>query len=227
MRLGLVVLVLSPAVVQAQTIRDSTISVSATKVTRIVPDRATMYVLVEGSAETPSDAVTRAETKLKAVSEALKTLGSSAEPDRAITYSVGPAPQPNVYPGAGVPQSNISRAVLRVSMNRVDQIARVAAGALAAGASGVSTITFESTVADSVRRSRMTEALAVARADALALATALNGKLGGLVDVTSTAGNIGFAGPAMLNFETRFMQPTQVPEVTITTSVIVRYRLIQ
>jgi uncharacterized protein YggE len=227
MRLGLVVLALSPAVVQAQTIRDSTISVSATKVTRIVPDRATMYVLVEGSAETPSDAVTRAETKLKAVSEALKTLGSSAEPDRAITYSVGPTPQPNVYPGAGVPQSNISRAVLRVSMNRVDQIARVAAGALAAGASGVSTITFESTVADSVRRSRMTEALAVARADALALATALNGKLGGLVDVTSTAGNIGFAGPAMLNFETRFMQPTQVPEVTITTSVIVRYRLIQ
>jgi uncharacterized protein YggE len=227
MRLGLVVLALSPAVVQAQSIRDSTISVSATKVTRIVPDRATMYVLVEGSAETPSDAVTRAETKLKAVSEALKTLGSSAEPDRAITYSVGPTPQPNVYPGAGVPQSNISRAVLRVSMNRVDQIARVAAGALAAGASGVSTITFESTVADSVRRSRMTEALAVARADALALATALNGKLGGLVDVTSTAGNIGFAGPAMLNFETRFMQPTQVPEVTITTSVIVRYRLIQ
>jgi len=227
MRLGLVVLALSPAVVQAQTIRDSTISVSATKITRIVPDRATMYVLVEGSAETPSDAVTRAETKLKAVSEALKTLGSSAEPDRAITYSVGPTPQPNVYPGAAVPQSNISRAVLRVSMNRVDQIARVAAGALAAGASGVSTITFESTVADSVRRSRMTEVLAVARADALALATALNGKLGGLVDVTSTAGNIGFAGPAMLNFETRFMQPTQVPEVTITTSINVRYRLIQ
>lgn len=227
MRLALVVLALSPTVVQAQAIRDSTIAVSATKVTRIAPDRATMYVLVEGTAETPADAVTRVETKLKAVSDALKALGSSVEPDRAITYSVGPTPQPNVYPGSVVPQSNISRAVLRVSMNRIDQIARTAAGALAAGASGVSTITFESTVADSVRRSRMTEVLGVARADALALATALNGKLGGLVDVTSTAGNIAFAGPNMLNFETRFMQPTQVPEVTITTSVNVRYRLIQ
>src|SRR5688572_21208461 len=209
MRLGLVVLALFPAVVQAQTVRDSTISVSATKVTRIVPDRAMMYVLVEGSAETPPDAVTRAETKLKAVSDALKGLGPSAEPDRAITYSVGPTPQPNVYPGGAVPQSNLSRAVLRVTVSRIDQIARVAAAALGAGASGVSTITFESTLADSVRRSRMTEVLAVARADALALATALNGKLGGLVDVVRTAGNIGFAGPNMLNFETRFMQPTQ------------------
>ena len=228
MRFALLVAAVLPVAVQAQqTIRDSTISVSATKVTRIAPDRASMYVLVEGSAETPADAVTRVETKLKAVTDALRGVGQRAEVDRAITYSVGPAPQPNMYPAPTVPTSNVSRAVIRVTMTGVDQVARVAAAALAAGASGISTVTYESSVADSVRRSRMTDALAVARADAQALATALEAKLGGLVEVSSTAGNIGFAGPNVLNFETRFMGPTQVPEVAITTSITVRYRLMR
>ena len=40
MRLGLVVLALCPAVGFAQTIRDSTVSVSVNKVTRIAPDHA-------------------------------------------------------------------------------------------------------------------------------------------------------------------------------------------
>jgi uncharacterized protein len=228
MRSALLAIVLVPAAAQAQTIRDSTISVSATKTTRLTPDRATLYVLVEGSAETPADAVTRVETKLKTVSEAIKGFGTRAEPDRAITYSVGPAPQPNMYPAPVTPPSSVSRSVLRVHMGNADQVARLAATALAAGASGVSTIAFESSVADSVRRARMTEVLAVARADAQALATALDGKLGGLVEVSSTAGNVGFTGPTTLNFDTRFMGgPTQVPEVVITTSVTVRYRLIR
>lgn len=227
MRLALLAIALMPAVAHAQAVRDSTISVSATKITRIAPDRATMHVLVESSAELPADAVARVEAKMKAVSDALKGLGPYVEQDRALTYSVGSAPQPNVYPSPNVPPSSVSRAALRVHTSRVDQVARVAAAALTAGASGVSTITFESTVADSVRRARMTEVLAVARADAQALAAALEAKLGGLVDVSSTVGNVGFPGPGMINFETRFMQPTQVPEVTITTSVTVRYRLIR
>ena len=234
MRLGFVALVLSPAVAlmpaaaKAQAIRDSTITVSATRNSRIPPDRASMYVLVEGSAETPTDAVARVETKLKAVTEAIKGHGSRAEQDRAIMYSVGPAGQPNVYPPPGGPPSNVSRAVLRVHMQRADQVAHVAAAALAAGASGISAVTFEATTADSVRRSRMTEVLAIARSDAQALATALDGKLGAIVDVSSNTGNIGFAGPAMLNFDSRFMQQTtQVPEVAVNTSVTVRYRLVR
>jgi uncharacterized protein YggE len=227
MRLGFVAIAIFPAVAFSQTIRDSTVSVSATRTTRIAPDRASMYVLVEGSAETPADAVARAETKLKAVTDALRALGDRAEFDRPITYSVGSAIQPNVYPQSNNALPNVSRAVIRVRVNRVDQIASVAAAALAGGASGVSSVTFEATGADSIRRSRMTEVLSIARADAQALATALDGKLGGLVDVSSTAPNIGFQGPTTLAFDSRFMQPTQVPEVSITTSVTVRYRLVR
>ena len=43
--------------------RDSVISVSAARNSRIVPDRAWMYVVLEGTAETAVDAVARVETK--------------------------------------------------------------------------------------------------------------------------------------------------------------------
>lgn len=225
MRFAFLVVAVLPVAVQAQTIRDSTISVSATKSTRIAPDRASMFVLVEGSAETPADAITRVETKLKTVADALKGAGSRVEVERSMTFSVGPAPQPNMYPAPVVPPSNVSRAVLRVNVASVDQVARVTATALAAGASSIANVTFESSVADSVRRARMTEALAVARADAQTLAAALEGKLGPLVDVSTNSPNIGFQGPSAINFDSRYMGPTQIPEVVIVSSVTVRYRL--
>jgi len=226
MRLRLLLAMLLPLTAQAQGLRDSTITVSASRTSRLAPDRAAMYVLVEGSAETPADAVTRVETKLKAVSDALRALGSRVEVDRAVVYSVGPAGQPNMYPPPSGPPSNVSRALLRVQMNRADQIAHVTAAALSAGAAGVASITFESSVADSVRRARMAEALAAATADAQALATSLEGRLGALVDVSSSAPNLGFAGPTSLNFDSRFVQPAQIPEVVIMSSVTVRYRLL-
>jgi uncharacterized protein YggE len=227
MRFAFLVLAVLPVAVHAQTIRDSTISASATKTTRIAPDRASMYVLVEGSAETPADAVARVETKLKTVADALKGVGSRVEVDRSITFTVGPTPQPNMYPAPVVPPSNVSRAILRVNVASVDQVARVTATALAAGASSIANVTYESSIADSVRRARMTDALTVARADAQTLATALEGKLGPLVDVSTMAPNVGFQGPTAINFDGRYMGPSQIPEVVITSSVTVRYRLVR
>jgi len=69
--------------------------------------------------------------------------------------------------------------------------------------------------------------LAQARADAAALAAALGGKLGELVEVTSNAGPLGFQGPTMLNFDARFSQPPQAPDVSISSSVTVRFRLVR
>lgn len=228
MRAPLLVAFLIPVVLPAQAVRDSTISVTATRATRIAPDRATMYIVVEASAETPGDAVARVETKLKVVTDAVKALNPRPDLDRPMIISTGPTPPPNVYPSPSGPPSNLSRAVIRVQMSRIDQIAQVGAAALTAGAAGVSAITFESSVADSVRRARMAEALGVAKADATALATALEGRLGGLVDVSSTSPNINFpGGPTQLNFDGRFYQPPQVPEMNIMATVTVRYRLLR
>jgi uncharacterized protein YggE len=223
----LLVALLVPAVLHAQVIRDSTITVSASRNTRVAPDRASMYVLVEGSAETPADAVARVELKIKAVGDAIRALASKPDVDRPVIFSTGPAAQPNGFPQASGPPSNLSRAVMRVQTNRVDQIAQIAAAALAAGAAGVSSITFEASASDSVRRTRMADALAVARADATALATSLEGHLGALIDVTSNSPNLGFVGPTQLNFDSRFYQPPQVPEVNIMVNVTVRYKLVR
>jgi len=226
MRLRLLVLVLLPLPLQAQAVRDSIVTVTASRISRIAPDRASLYVVVEGTAETAVDAVARVETKLKGVSEALKGFGSRVEADRPIAYTVGATQAPNGYPGAATPASNLARTVIRVQLARPDQIAHVVAAALGAGAVSTSSLTFESTVADSVRRTRIADALAAARMDAEAIALSLGGRLGPLVDV-STTGGFSFQQPSMLNFDNRFGQQAAAPEVTINTSVTVRYRLIR
>lgn len=218
-------LALVPLSLEAQVARDSVITVSASRTTRLAADRASLYVVVEGTAETAPDAVARVETKLKPVMDALKGFGARADVDRPVAYTVGATPAPNGYPGVAAPATNLARSVIRVQLGRPDQIAHVIAAALAAGASTTSSLSFESSVADSARRVRIAEVLGVARVDAETMAQALGGRLGALVDA-STTGQLGFQQPTTLNFDNRFGQQAIAPEVIVTTTVTVRYRLL-
>jgi uncharacterized protein YggE len=224
--LALVLAVLVPIALRAQIPRDSIVTATASRTTRVAADRATFYVVVEGTAETAPDAVARVLTKLKAVSDALAGFGNRVEADRPIAYTVGATPAPNGYPGNLSPPSNIARSLIRVRVSRVDQLANVIGAALAAGAANGSSVSFESSVADSVRRAQISEALAVARSDAEAMAAALNGRLGAFVDV-STSGQQGFPQTNVLNLDNRFGQQPFAPEVTVTANVTVRYRLVR
>jgi hypothetical protein len=91
------------------------VTVTASRNSRILADRASLYVVVEGTAETAPDAVARVETKLKAVSAALKGFGSRLEVDPPIAYAVGATPAPNGYLGAATPASNLARGGVAVS----------------------------------------------------------------------------------------------------------------
>ena len=223
----LVLAVAFPWPLLAQVSRDSVVSVSASRVTRIAPDRASLYVIVEGTAETAADAITRAEAKLKAVTDALRGFGPRVKLDSPISYGVGPTPNLTGYPGAVSSPTNLARFVVRVQVDRLDQLASIVAGAIGAGAATTSSLMFESSVADSVRRSRISEAIATARLDAEAAAASLGVRLGGLVSVTTTGGPFAFQGSSSLNFDGRFTQPMQVPDVQITTSVTVQFRLLR
>jgi uncharacterized protein YggE len=227
MRLRLLALVLLPLQLTAQTTRDSIITVSATRTSRIAPDRATFYMVVEGTAETPADAVARVETKLKVVSDALKALGSRVVLEAPVAYGVGPTPSQNGFPMPASPPTNLARSVLRVQLNRPDQIANVVAAAIGAGAASSSTLTFEASSSDSVRRARFSEALGVARLDAEAIASSLGARLGSLVSVTTSGQNFGFQQPSTLNFDNRFGVQAPAPDITITTTVSVQYRLVR
>lgn len=228
MRLRILALALLPLRLPAQGVRDSVITVSASRTTKVAPDRASLYLIVEGTAETPTDAVARVDVKLKLVSEALKALGSRVALDPPIAYGVGPSPAVNGgYSGMNTPATNLARSVMRVQLNRPEQTANVVATAIGAGAATSSSLTFESSVADSVRRARIGDALNVARMDAEAIASSLGARLGTLVSVSTSGGPFGFQGPGMLNFDNRFGQQASVPEITVTTTVTVQYRLIR
>ena len=216
-----------PLSLQAQVRTDSTIVASATRTAHVAPDRGAMFVIVEGTAETAADANTRVETKLRAVNDALKSLNPKIDMERPVSYGVSLAQNPNGYPMPVNPGSFVSRSVMRIQISRLDQISAVVAAALAAGATSTSSLSFESSVADSVRRDRIAEAVGVARKDAQALATALGGHLGALVDVTTNSPNIGFQGQNALIFDNRFGQmQTPPPDVVITATVTMRYRIV-
>lgn len=226
MRLRFLLVAALPVPLVAQTPRDSIISVSATRTTRVAPDRASFYVVVEGTAETPADAIARVDVKLKAVVAALKGLGSHVRVDSPVAYGVGPSPNLNGYP-ATAPATDLARSVVRVQVDRPEQTAQVVAAAISAGAASSTSLMFESSVADSVRRARIKEALANAHTDAEEIASSLGGHLGALMSVSTTGGPFGFQSSSMLNFDTRFGQQAQAPEIVVTTNVTVQYRVVR
>ncbi|HEX9084400.1 MAG TPA: SIMPL domain-containing protein, partial [Gemmatimonadaceae bacterium] len=177
------------------------IVVTATRTTRMAPDRAALYITVEGSGETPTEAARRASQKLQAVTTALQPFGGGSDAIVSVPYGVAPAPNGNGFPGSSSQTSFIARYVLRVQPSRIDQITPLAVAAIAAGASSATPPTFEASGADSAKRQRYGEALAQARRDAEALATALGGRLGAVIEVSSNNSPQGFQNsPAFVNF---------------------------
>jgi hypothetical protein len=222
----LLILAVLPLSLSAQAPRDSIISVSSSRTTKVPPDRASFYIIVEGTAETPPDAIARVDTKQKAVTEALRGFGARVKFDQPIAYGVEPTPAPNGYPVAPIPATNLARSVIRVQLDRPEQTGHVIAAAIGAGAASSSGLTFESSAADSVRRTRITEALGAAHLEAEAVAASLGGRLGALVNVTITGGPFAFPQQS-LNFDNRFGQQASAPDVTVAATVTVQYRLVR
>jgi uncharacterized protein YggE len=228
------VLTMLPALAQGQGARmdagdpEPRIVVTATRTTRIAPDRATLYVTVEGSGETPAEAAQRGAQKLQAVTAAIQPF-SGKDAIISVPYGVSPATNVNGFPGTSSQASFIARYVLRVQPGRVDQVTPLAVAAIAAGASSASPPTFEASGADSAKRQRYGEALTQARRDAEALATALGGRLGAVIEVSSNSGPQSFPGsPGYVSFISgyEFRGPVQPPDVVVSATVTVRYRFI-
>jgi uncharacterized protein YggE len=231
MRSSLALLLYIPAGAFAQTVAvegDSSprIIVTATKTTRIIPDRVTTYVTVEGTGESPSDATQRASTKLQAVMTAVRSVVSGTDAVVAMPYGVTPTPNMNGFPG-GTSGSYVARHVVRIQPRSVDQTTAIASAAIAAGAGGTSPPWFESSIADSVRRAKYGEALAQAQRDAESLASSLGGRLGPFVEVTST-GSVNQGQNSFISFINRYdyAGPTGTPDVIVNATVTVKYRFI-
>jgi len=228
-------LFLIPAIASAQASTlaqddgSSRVIATATRTARLAPDRVSVYVVVEGSAESAAEAAQRADRKLQAVTDAVRQLGGRADIVGTVPFGVSPAPNFGGYPGQTASNALVARHILRVNVSRVDQLMNVSAALIAAGASAVTPPTFEASAADSARRAKSAEALAQARADAEALASGLGMRLGSLVTVTSNPGPSLGANQQFMNFGRGFEMAMTgagaMPDVTVTATVTVTYRL--
>lgn len=207
-------------------VRDTVISVNASRITRLAPDRVSFWVIIDGTAETAADAIARVDLKQKTVGDALNKLGSVVTSEKPMLMTVGTA-QNNGYPPS-MPQMQSAKSVIRVTVSQPERVASVVSAAVSAGASGVSSYQYESTGADAARRAKYEEVLAIAKADAEAVAKALGGKLGSLVDVSASGSNQNFFGPSQLNLDSRFSGGSSMaPEISVTTSVSVRFKVVR
>jgi len=227
MRTLLTLILLAPAALNAQVMRDSVIAVNSTRTVRLTPDRATLFVTVEGTAETSRDALAVADAKLAAVLRAVRGLGDGVQLGTPIAFSVAPTPGARGYIGSPTVTTLTARTAVRVYVSRLSDLARTFAAVADAGAAGTSALTFESSVADSARRAEVASALVMARQEASAIAATLDGHLGGVVDISTTSNDRAFLQPAMLPMEGMMGQPAQAPEVLVSVTVTARFRLVR
>jgi uncharacterized protein YggE len=223
----LIALCLVPTLVFAQDPRDSLVAVSANKGVRVPADRAHFYVSTDGSSETTDDALARATAKMAAVIQALRALGDGVEVGEPVTYSLGPAGQGRGFAMSQGPATQTARIGVRVTVRRVAMLSRTLSAASLAGASGMSAMQFDADVTEAARQSLVREAINALRTDAQAVATALGGRLGALVDVSVREDGRMFTQQLMLAGDAPFMAPTAAPEVNVNLSVSMRFKLVR
>lgn len=151
---------------------------------RVVPDRASVYLSIETKAESASVAASRNARIAQAVLDTLR----KAALDSAITtasLNVGPNYEPRAGNNEPLRVGYVATTTLRIRLTKVENVGRVIDVGLAKGATGVGSVTFESSVAETMRRGALGEAAAAARRDAEELSRALGGTLGPLISVTS------------------------------------------
>jgi uncharacterized protein YggE len=151
----------------------------------LTPDRAKLRVGVETHASTAEEAASRNAAKSKAVVEKLKSLGYAVDSLRTVGFGVNPNYS---YDDGRRLIDYQAVATIMVTVSRLEQLGTTIDAVLAAGATDVSNIVFESDDMRSGRAAALARALDEARADADALARAGGGRLGRLLEANTQPG---------------------------------------
>jgi uncharacterized protein len=154
---------------------------------RIVPDRATIFIGLQTRAASASAAGAENARRQHAILDTLRALGLSSEQLATINYNVAPEMQysPNGQTPPKVTGYTVTNTV-RADVRRLEDVGRVIDASLAKGANEISSLNFYSSKADSVRRSAMSLAVQNARADAEVLAVAGGGRVGALLEISTS-----------------------------------------
>lgn len=163
--------------------------------TKITPDRARLEVSVQTRAATAAEAGAQNAKKQQSVLDALRKLGFTSEQLSTVNYNLYPEMQ---YDKNGqsprVVAYNATNTV-RIDIRDVGMIGKAIDASLEAGANMISSLSFYSSNSDAARRSALASAVARARSDAEAIATAAGGTLGALMEISTSD----FAPPVIYN----------------------------
>lgn len=155
---------------------------------RVVPDRASVHLIVETRAQTAAAAASLNSHAVAAVIDTLRKAGIDSSATTSV-YHVGADYERAPVEPRGEPRQRgyVARTVLRVRPSRIENVGRAIDVGLSKGATGVQQVYFESSRAEEERRTALAEAATSARREAEVLARSLGGSLGRLLSVT-TAG---------------------------------------
>lgn len=149
------------------------------------PDRATILFAVETQGRSAASAGAQNARTQRAVLDTLRALGFAKADLSTVGYSVSPEYDYNNRDGKPpLLTGYVARNAVRVNVRKIDLVGPAIDAALAKGSNSVSSLTFETSQIDSVRRAAMRVAVARARADAEAIAAAAGGSLGSLIEAT-------------------------------------------
>jgi uncharacterized protein len=203
-----------------------TVAVSATGEARLTPDRATIYLGVQSRATSAATAARDNAQRQSAVIAAIVALGVSRSQISTENYSVSPETRFDQSTQKTTVTGYVVSNVVRVELQRIDQVAPVIDTALARGANQINSLDFSSSNSDDARRHALADAISIARADAEAMARAAGGSLGPLLEM-STSQDVPrpvfrVAAPANMAVST----PIEPGEQTVRASVAVRWQFV-
>lgn len=199
--------------------------------TKVTPDRARLEVSVQTRAATAADAGAQNAKKQQSVLDALRKVGFTSEQLSTVNYNLFPEMQ---YDKNGqsprVVAYNATNTV-RIDIRDVGMIGKAIDASLEAGANMISSLSFYSSNTDAARRSALASAVARARSDAEAMASAAGGSVGALMEL----GTSDFAPPIIYNRanmagdmagKMAVATPIEPGEQTVTAIVVARWAFV-
>lgn len=161
---------------------DPEVVTTGTGTVLLPPDRAMVRIAVATRAASAAAASTGNGPVVTRVQDTLRVLGFTGAAVRAVSFGVTPNYD---YQNARRIVDYEARTTLEVRLGDLGTLGPLLDGALAAGATDVSSITFESDSLPAARNRALAAALQAARTDAETLARAAGGRLGRLRLVTT------------------------------------------
>jgi uncharacterized protein YggE len=159
------------------------IAASAVGEARIVPDRAMVSVAVESHGESAAKAAADNAAMQTRVIDAVKAVGIAAAQIRTAGYNVFPEYAQSSGKGPRVTGYRAQNTV-QVEVRDIATVGKVIDAALAAGATNIGGVNLFASNTDAARKEALQKAVAKARLEADAVATAAGGSLGTLLEIT-------------------------------------------